>query len=250
MNVWTSCLIALCALVQTPIEVPREIAKERFPLPQDALTLTWSEPQGPSMVELLNAFTHATGCPVFYSSETRYRVLRLDELDLPGATNRLVVSPEAVYFEFESLLRAHNFMLVHLFDRERGSAVRVLSLDTMELNTAKRHAFFEPIETIEAYRRHPAVLVTTYLPLSSATDTRMVAMEMRRSLTNANIHQVIPAGGGLILTGFGSLLCQRIDFLREVDARNAAGDTVDQETMEALRQERFPPPTEASEESK
>jgi len=240
VRVWCSSLLAVCAVMPAPVDTGR------FPAPERGLTLTWEGTRGPSMRALLGAFAHATGSSVLYSSwsGTKAIIRDMKELDVPGEASRLDVPADEVYFEFERLLRANDFVLVRAFSGERSAAVRVLSLQTQERNDIKRHAFYEPVETIELYRRHPAVLVTTYLPLSAATDPRLVANELRRSLTDANIQQVIPAGPGLVLTGFGPLVCELVDFLREIDARNAAGDTVDQETLEALRLERFPPETE------
>lgn len=258
MRPWGSAALGAFALALAPAGTPplqearpatSVLEREpsvRFPVPARGLSLTWEDERGPTWDALLDAFADATGrlflieegsCWIVGFRPEQQRGRQVQFVDELAGQRALDVPAGDVYFAFETLLRNKNCVLI---DVASGAALALVSLDTQARNEVKRYAVFEPVESIESCRRHPAVLVSTYLPLP-ATDVGVVVQVLRsRLLRDANVEQVVPAGRGLHLMGLGPLVCDLVVFLREVDARNAAGDNVDQAALRALLDERFP----------
>jgi hypothetical protein len=70
----------------------------------------------------------------------------------------------------------------------------------VEVHEVRRRAVCVPVEHIEAYRRHPAVLVTTWVPVAPETEERSLATALRSAFNDVNLQRVVPAGQGIVLS--------------------------------------------------
>lgn len=207
-------------------------AKLRFPAATEDLVLAWTpEGEPPSMLDLVLQYGRSTGQQLAFSEETRnYLVSTNVPLDRPVSVPRAEVQSY-----FECLLSAASFVLAV----ERAESPRVISvssLNTSARNTVRSKAVVVPIESIDLWKDHPAIIVSTVVDLPNM-DVRQVSNSLRTMITDANTQQLIPAGNSssMVVSGFADSVAGLIGQLREIDAASAESSGAVEVAHELIR---------------
>lgn len=174
--------------------------------PKDANSAT-------SLTDVLSQFTRSTGITIQTTKETQ-AVMRNVALGL----NRSVdVPPSEVYRIVEVLLRANDFVVDHLSDREP----RIWSVVSLQSGPHSRaSAIWVEEKDLQAWQDHAATLVSTTIQLPN-TDVRTLSNSMRAMFTDVNTQQIIPAGASsLLITGFAPDVVALARMLHRIDAES------------------------------
>ncbi len=190
-----------------------------FPTPSAGMTIPAYEADGWTMEQLLGEYARLTDQRLMIREDTR-ALLKQARVPLGEA---LTIAPETLHAVVETILIESDFVL----SIAREANPRILSVSSMQnaaRSNVRERACFVPADQLEAWRDHPAILVTTVLTLDSV-DVRVLTNSMRAMLTDANTQQLIPVGNthSLLLTGFAPQVADLVEMLREVneDARAA-----------------------------
>ena len=189
-------------------------AETLFPAPRAPFTIQAGEASEATLAHLVDEFSRASGVHFVTSRETR-QVLAVGRV---GLTRPVEVAPERAWELFETLLIDADFVIAPLM-RGEPSVFGVYSLNAQTRQGLRNRAVTVDAAEIEAYARHPALLVTTIVDLPN-TDVRTLSNSMRTMFTDANTQQIIPVGNSnsLIVTGFGPAVADIVALLRTVEA--------------------------------
>jgi hypothetical protein len=233
----------LCALPALRQSDAAEAVHRPFPTPPRALTLAW-EGDGPTVVALLAAYADATGRLVLMSHGTR-EAIRQRIAGIESGAGRIDVPREAVHAVFEARLVQNQLVLSEAFAGAKRSAVRVTSLRTGELWTLVDHLPLVPVDSIDVYRGHPAVLVETWVPVAPGVDAPSLSTALQGALPDMpDVQRFAAAGQGVVVRGFGPDVCTLVEFVREVNALHADNQSLDAKAMRALAEQRLRQPAE------
>jgi hypothetical protein len=219
------CLTSLLALAPgEPLQTTRpnattarqSMSADLFPVPREGFTIRVDREKASSMsvTEMLDEFTRVTGIAVQMDNETDAAARRT-----PVGVNRsLEVPASEVYRIVETLLRARDFVTVHLSDVE-PRIWRVQSVFAVggRGGSLRSDARIVPEDELGAWVDHPATLITVTLSLPS-TDVRTLSNSMRTMFTDANTQNIIPVGdGSLMITGFAREVHALVRMLHQID---------------------------------
>jgi hypothetical protein len=209
-------LLAGCATSAEPRVAEASPLPGHFETPANGFELDWNQDGGVSLQGLVDEFMRATGLLVLMDHNSG-QLLKKRKLEVVTTSSSAVIPPEQVYAFVESLLIANGFVLIDAH-HEEPRTVRLVSLETQQRKTVKRDALFVPIERIDTYRDHPAMLVSTVVPLPEGADPRTVTNAMRTMLTDANTQSITPVGNAVEITGLGPNVSALAEILSTVDA--------------------------------
>ena len=188
-------------------------AQALFPPLRAPFTVTAGEGPEATIAALVESFSAASGTHFVASKETE-QVLAVSRV---GLTRPLEVAPDRAWELFETLLVESDFVIAPLM-RGEPRVFGLYSLNSQQRNSLRNRALIVGPDEVAAYARHPALLVTTVVELSS-TDVRTLSNSMRTMFTDANTQQIIPVGNSnsLIVTGFGPAVADIVAMLRTAD---------------------------------
>ena len=197
---------------------PAPAVDDVFPTPSGALTvpgLGLKADAEYTIADLLQDFAAVSGQSIVMNSETR---------NLVGNTNIILdadvtVPPERVYPYVEALLMAHDFTFFVLSE-ETPRTLMVVSLQQAQArSTIKQRARYVPVDEIERYADHAALLVTTTLEMEFV-DVRQLITSLRPMMPDQSTQSMLNAGStnSLVLTGFGPVIVDLVHMLRRIDA--------------------------------
>jgi len=184
---------------------------EHFPLPTEGLSIPAPQEGGPSLLSLLGDFSRATGQNLHASDETRAR-LRETSIGLMWGVD---VPPSEVYSFVESLLWESGFVL---FD-ERDTVPRMLAIKWLrggERERVRQGCVTVPAANIEAYKRHPALMIQTVVEVPDV-DHQKLSNVLRVLVTDNYTQQVAVVDGSVILVGPGRQVAHMAEMLRSVN---------------------------------
>lgn len=190
-------------------------ASDLFPEPKSGISIQVEPGNEMNLEELLAEFANVTGLHLVIARETS-ALLKQRATGLLGSVE---VPAGEVYPFVESVLVHNDFVLTPLTNREpRLVAVYSSSMGPQRGGSLRNTAIFVTAEEVQAYSRHPAILVTTVINMPS-TDVRTLSNSMRTMFTDANTQQIIPVGNSnsLILTGYGSQVASLVAMMKRVD---------------------------------
>ena len=136
-----------------------------------------------------------------------------------GLDRTLSVPPERAWQVFESLLRAHGYVLV------LSSPAQPVILDVLSLmpspsrpEGARRSVIYVAPEDLPNWKRHPAFLITTTAALDSI-NVRDLSNSLRQLFTDPNSQQIVPLGNSntVTITGFAPNVADLVEVLQRVD---------------------------------
>lgn len=260
MKLALAIVLALITGNQSAIPQTSAEALPGLPAAVRPLSLRWTSEDGPRWDALMEAFSHAVERPVFLHPDaysylgflgrvqpkgSKFTYLGVDPRLVADLADQrtLDVAVEEVYFEFESLLEARGLALVPLCPVEPATGFQVVSLvrndgSARRLNWMAVTRFLSP-EAVQSYRRHPAVLIATYLPLSKETSAKTLESELSHAFERGFATRVTALDNGLFVSGRSPFVCEVADVVNEVDRCNARGDRVERSALRGLIAERF-----------
>jgi type II secretory pathway component GspD/PulD (secretin) len=209
-------------------------AEPAFPLPRAPFVVPGGEQANTTLAMLVDGFSEATGVH-FVTSKEAQQVLQVSRT---GLTRTLEVAPDRAWELFETLLIESDFAIAPLM-RGEPAVFGLYSLNTQARNSLRDRTVSVAAADVEAYARHPALLVTTVVELPS-TDVRTLSNSMRTMFTDANTQQIIPVGttSSLVITGFGSNVASIVRMLKRIDEATRL------ELERTPKREPTPPPVE------
>jgi len=207
-------------------------------MPTEGFELDWNREGGLSLRDVMDEFARVTGLVVIVDEDSGMWLWgRAGRLYPVAASTTVAVPRDRVYPFVEALLRVQECVLLDVHDVEPRT-VRVVSLKSEHRRWVLREAFFVPIERIETYRDHPALLVTTLLTLPDV-DARHLANCLHALLTDENTQSVVPVGSNTVeLTAFGPQVCNVVDMLRTAGLLQAAVFGLDERSPAKPRTDR------------
>ncbi|MEM9381059.1 MAG: secretin N-terminal domain-containing protein [Planctomycetota bacterium] len=210
--------LVTAALLLAPQSTAPAQEAPMFPAASNPFTFEVSDDApGMNYHELVRAYGELTGLHFTFDEETS-QLLKNQRVLLDRS---VTVPAEEVTTFIESLLVQGKFCLAPL--KARGTKlIRVSSLMTAARNNLRASAAFLAPDQVEIARAHPAMLFTTTISVPNL-DARQVSNSLRTLITDANTHQLLPAGNAnsLVIVGFGSQLMATYDTLKLIDAASA-----------------------------
>lgn len=197
----------------------RGSTKDLFPPATGDLVLERATDGTPmSLFDVVQRYGRLTGQLVITSAQARDL---LEDSPVPF-DEPLTIPAAEVQSACEALLIASDFALV-ILRTEAPRMVRIEALQTVARATFRQHARTVPARDTELMRRHPALLFTTVVDLPNV-DVRQLANSLRTMITDGSTMQILPAGGSdcVVLTAFGPMLADWVDYLRMIEASAAA----------------------------
>jgi hypothetical protein len=227
-----SCLLAFACAASPAMTAQQagragetRAAAGAFPTPKEGLKLTVTADGGPTIEQLVAEYERVTGLHVVASPETR-SIMRQSRT---GLARDLDVPASRVYEVVESIFAANSYALTQL-TREEPRMLAIHSLNTNERNTIRSKSLLIPVAEVEAYARHPALLVHTAVDLP-LIDVRTLSNSLRTLLTDTHTEALIPLGNSnqLVVGGYASFVAETVRMLqvaheaeqRNLDARRA-----------------------------
>lgn len=231
-----SVLVALCfplafAFAPAPPaqeakpSVARVSFAEMFPAPREGLTIEADRPNSDaatSVSQLLDDFTRVTGVAVQMNKDTQ-NVAQRSSL---GLNRSIQVPASEVYRIVETLLRANDFVAVHLSDVEpRIWRVQSVAVASGRGGNLRADPLVVDEGALASWADHPATLITTTISLPN-TDVRTLSNSMRTMFTDANTQSIIPVGdGSLLITGFAREVNVLVGMLHRIDTLSKGNAT-------------------------
>ena len=198
-------------------------AASLFPNPSGAFVIPGGDSGGDegSLQWLLESFGMATGVHFVDSKD----VSQMLQVVRANRGRPIEVGPTEAWQVVETLLFENGFWIAPLVEAEP----RIFGVYSSQQQlpgggiTRARHV---PAAELDAWARHPAILVTTVIDLPNS-DVRTMSNSMRSMFTDVNTQQLIPVGNSnsLILTGFGANVAAIARMLRAVDEASKASST-------------------------
>ncbi len=221
MNTFLTVFLAAlssCLLGPAPAPAAQKLnaPSEYFPAPQKGISLQVSAEKMPRLSDLLGEFSRATGMTIVSDEPTRRM------LESSCGLNQDVEVPAAQVYGFtESVLSYHGFLLYHL----RSESPRLLGVThPRALNDASGpiKPVYVPLESLGAWKDHPAFLVQTMLTLDNV-DVRTLSNSMRAVLGDGRTQQLVPLGNSnsLLITAPASMATNIVDMFSRADEQSA-----------------------------
>lgn len=219
------CALALSCWIHPGIPAPpasasavpaaptvRTTQADPFPVPPTGLAITVAQEEATTLLDLLLDFARVSGQTLHVSDETRTQ-LRQTPL---GLLTSVEVPPAEVYSFVESLLWQSGFVVID----ERAAAPRMLAIKSLhgsERVLVRQGCVTVPASELAAYKRHPALMIQTVVPLSDAHRGDLQGA-LRMFVVDNHVQRVATAGNGVLLAGTGRQVAQAAEVLRALDA--------------------------------
>lgn len=195
---------------------PTRLVDQLFPTPETGIRipgLSEARNQDYSLLRMLEDFSEATGYELMLDDFTQQQALNVR----PGLLREVEVPPTHVYPFVEGVLRHHGFMLA-VYSSEAPRFLGVASLQNGGRVSLKQSVIDVPIEQLEDFGAHPAVLVRTVVSFDHV-DVRQLATSLRPLMPDASTQSMLNAGStnSLILTGFADTILDLSGVMRTID---------------------------------
>ena len=160
-----SAALALCSTIPAPLSpatCPAPKSAELFPMATEALVFDPDQ----SLAQLVSEYSRVTGQGASIGAEAKALLASVKVSVSPATT----VPPAMVQQIFEQVLVDSGFMLGIVSEVE-PRMYSLVSLTTRDRSSLRRAARYVAREDLEAYRRHPAVLISTVVALPNTDVT-------------------------------------------------------------------------------
>jgi hypothetical protein len=217
---WNSALLTFALLVGCLSIAPQaadqgtdQQAAQLFPTPEKGMTIPGGGEQEMSIAEMILEFGMVTGEHFIWAPDQK----AVAEATSVGFDRDLEIEAEDLYSVVETILLAHDFVLVDL-RRAEPRMMKVIHTHTNQRGELRETASYVPIEDLPLYASHPALMISTTLVLEHL-DARTLTNTLRALITDPNtlMTVLIPGSNSVILTGFTTTVIDLVQMLRRID---------------------------------
>jgi hypothetical protein len=241
MNAFLTLFLAAlssCLLGPAPAPASQKLGapSEYFPAPSQGMKIQLSAEKMPRLSDLLGEFSRATGMTIVSDEQTR----RMLESNC-GLNQDVDVPASQVYGFTESVLSYHGFLLYHL----RSDSPRLLGVThprALNESSGTIKPIYVPVESLSAWKDHPAFLVQTLLSLDNV-DVRQLSNSMRQVFNEARTQQLVPLGNSnsLLITAPASMATNIVEMFGRADAEAAKAMQAQREAPKPAADPAAPP---------